>query len=167
VSLSRKQFSQTIDLTTPAPRIDDIQDSSVLRRGAPSAHTVFGPAQTINSANYVYFLAMQELYKLGPQSGAALQIYCEEMLNLHRGQGMDLYWRDTLTLPSEEAYMKMISNKTGGLFRLAVRLMGTVSTCTIDFMPLVEKIGLIFQIRDDYKNLVSNEVCHNRTPHPY
>jgi geranylgeranyl diphosphate synthase type 3 len=130
----------------------------VLRRGAPAAHIVFGTAQTINCANYVYFQAMQELYKLNSQSGIALAIYCEELLNLHRGQGMDLYWRDTLTLPSEEAYMKMIANKTGGLFRLAVRLMGAVSTCTFDFMPLVEKIGLIFQIRDDYKNLVSNEV---------
>lgn len=29
----------------------DIQDNSNLRRGAPSAHTVFGVAQTINSAN--------------------------------------------------------------------------------------------------------------------
>jgi geranylgeranyl diphosphate synthase type 3 len=101
---------------------------------------------------------MQELYKLGPSSSAALAIYCEELLNLHRGQGMDLYWRDTLTLPTEEAYMKMIANKTGGLFRLAVRLMDSISKCTFDFMPLVEKIGLIFQIRDDYKNLVSNEV---------
>jgi geranylgeranyl diphosphate synthase type 3 len=108
---------------------------------------------------------MQELYKLGPQSGAALQIYCEEMLNLHRGQGMDLYWRDTLTLPTEEAYMKMSANKTGGLFRLAVRLMGAVSACDFDFMPLVEKIGLIFQIRDDYKNLVSDEVSLNSNLH--
>jgi geranylgeranyl diphosphate synthase, type III len=140
-------------------RIDDIQDSSTLRRGSPAAHTVFGTAQTINSANYVYFQAMKELYSLGPRTGPALQIYCEEMLNLHRGQGMDIYWRDTQTLPTEEAYMKMIANKTGGLFRLAIRLMCAVSLCTFDFMPLVEKIGLIFQIRDDYKNLCSNEVC--------
>ena len=140
-------------------RIDDIQDSSLLRRGAPAAHMVYGTAQTINSANYVYFEAMKELYALGTQTGAALQIYCEEMLNLHRGQGMELYWRDTLTLPTEEEYMKMIANKTGGLFRLGIRLMCAVSTCTFDLMPLVEKIGLIFQIRDDYKNLCSDEVC--------
>lgn len=140
--------------------IDDIQDSSPLRRGAPSAHTVFGTASTINSANYVYFQAMQLLSTLPPQAiPAALQIYCEELLNLHRGQGLDLYWRDTLTLPTESAYLKMVSNKTGGLFRLAIRLMGVVSNCSFDFSPLIEKLGLIFQIRDDYKNLVSDTVC--------
>lgn len=147
--------------------IDDIQDSSPLRRGAPSAHTVFGTASTINSANYVYFQAMQLLSTL-PSHGAAnqtnqtvpaaLSIYCEELLNLHRGQGLDLYWRDTLTLPTESAYLKMVANKTGGLFRLAIRLMGVVSNCSFDFSPLIEKLGMIFQIRDDHKNLVSDAV---------
>ena len=47
----------------------------------------------------------------------------EELLNLHRGQGMDLFWRDTLTCPSEDDYLEMVENKTGGLFRLAVKLM--------------------------------------------
>lgn len=102
-------------------RIDDVEDSSLLRRGIPVAHSIFGTAQTINSANYVYFCALQELQKL--QSPKAIQIYTEELLNLHRGQGMDLFWRDTLTCPSEEDYLEMVNNKTGGLFRLAVKLM--------------------------------------------
>lgn len=36
---------------------------------------------------------------------------------------MDLYWRDSLICPSEADYLEMVGNKTGGLFRLAVRLM--------------------------------------------
>ncbi len=36
---------------------------------------------------------------------------------------MDLFWRDTLTCPTEEDYLEMVGNKTGGLFRLAVKLM--------------------------------------------
>ncbi|KAK3701308.1 geranylgeranyl pyrophosphate synthetase, partial [Vermiconidia calcicola] len=96
--------------------IDDVEDSSQLRRGVPVAHSIFGTAQTINSANYVYFRALQELLKL--QNPAAIQIYTEELLNLHRGQGMDLFWRDTLTCPSEDDYLEMVGNKTGGLFRL-------------------------------------------------
>lgn len=36
---------------------------------------------------------------------------------------MDLFWRDTLTCPSEADYLEMVGNKTGGLFRLAVKLM--------------------------------------------
>jgi geranylgeranyl pyrophosphate synthase len=44
-------------------RMDDVEDSSELRRGIPVAHKIYGVPQTINTANYVYFLAMQELYR--------------------------------------------------------------------------------------------------------
>ena len=142
---------------TPRKSIDDIQDNSKLRRGSPVAHSVFGVAQTINTANYVYFLAQNELLRL-KQWPAALQMFNEELLNLHRGQGMELYWRDTLTLPSEKDYLQMISNKTGGLFRLALRLMQAVSPTENDVLPLADVIGLIFQIQDDYKNLSSEQV---------
>lgn len=108
-------------LHTSSLLVDDVQDSSLLRRGLPVAHSIFGTAQTINSANYVYFLALQELQKL--RSPNTITIYTEELLNLHRGQGMDLFWRDTLTCPTEDDYLEMVGNKTGGLFRLAVKLM--------------------------------------------
>ena len=101
--------------------VDDVEDSSLLRRGVPVAHSIFGTAQAINSANYVYFCALQDLLKLN--NPETIQIYTDELCNLHRGQGMDLFWRDTLTCPSEEDYLEMVGNKTGGLFRLAVKLM--------------------------------------------
>ncbi|KAL8676387.1 MAG: hypothetical protein Q9186_007083 [Xanthomendoza sp. 1 TL-2023] len=138
--------------------IDDIQDSSRLRRGGPAAHLVFGTAQTINAANYVYYLAQGELIGLKNWS-AAIQIYSEELLNLHRGQGLDLYWRDTLTVPTEEEYMQMINFKTGGLFRLAARLLQSASSKPYDLVPLVESVGLVFQIRDDYQNLCSEHMA--------
>lgn len=69
----------------------------------------------------MYFIALQEIQKLN--NPVAIDIYVQELLNLHRGQGMDLFWRDTLTCPTEEEYLEMVSNKTGGLFRLAVKLM--------------------------------------------
>ena len=64
---------------------------------------------------------MRELQRL--QNPRAVDIYAEELVNLHRGQGMDLFWRDSLTCPSEDDYLEMVGNKTGGLFRLAVKLM--------------------------------------------
>ena len=138
--------------------IDDIQDGSDLRRGSPAAHRVFGAAQTINSANYAYFLAQKELLQL-KSPWEAFQIFNDELLNLHRGQGMELYWRDTLTVPTVDQYLQMISNKTGGLFRLAVRLMQSVKPSDHNILPLTELLGLIFQVRDDYRNLCSDEVC--------
>ncbi|KAM6483289.1 geranylgeranyl pyrophosphate synthase [Trichoderma sp. SZMC 28011] len=140
--------------------VDDVQDSSELRRGFPVAHNIFGVAQTINSANYIYFAALQELVKLGNKN--VIQLFAEELLNLHRGQGMDLFWRDTLTCPTEDDYLEMVGNKTGGLFRLGIKLMQAESTTNVDCVPLVNIIGLIFQIRDDYMNLSSSEYSHNK-----
>ncbi|KAI1195775.1 isoprenoid synthase domain-containing protein, partial [Nemania serpens] len=141
-------------LHTSSLLIDDIQDNSMLRRGRPVAHNIFGVAQTINAGNYVYFLALKELEKLDDPM-KAMDIYTTEMMYLHRGQGMDLYWRDTLTCPTEDDYLEMVSNKTGGLFRLAVKLMQSQSPTSFDCLPLAELLGQAFQIADDYKNLAN------------
>ena len=70
----------------------------------------------------------------------------EELLNLHRGQGLELLWRDSLQCPTEEEYIGMVNNsmcmfdwiihtvrltlysETGGLFRLAIKLMMACAT---------------------------------------
>jgi geranylgeranyl diphosphate synthase type 3 len=153
------------------------------------AHNIFGIPQVINSANYVYFLALQELSTL--HNPTAIQIFTEELLNLHRGQGMDLFWRDTLTCPTEADYLEMVSNKTGGLFRLAIKLMeaessvlpsrpagegdaaeGASATAAaaapladgLTCVPLINTIGLLFQVLDDLLNL-SSPTYHARKGH--
>jgi len=147
-------------LHTASLLIDDIQDDSPLRRGVTVAHKVYGVAQTINSANHVYFVALSELLKLN--NPAAIQIYTDELLNLHRGQGMDLHWRDNLICPSEADYFEMVGNKTGGLFRLAIKLMQCESEMDVNCVPLVNNIGLTFQILDDYKNLSDDIYTANK-----
>lgn len=89
-------------------RIDDIEDDSTLRRGAPVAHHIYGTAQTINSANYAYFLAQSELQKI--TEADLHSIFTEELLNLHRGQGIEIFWRDSITCPTEEEFIDMINN---------------------------------------------------------
>ncbi|KAL8639356.1 MAG: hypothetical protein Q9228_003600 [Teloschistes exilis] len=148
-------------LHTASLLVDDVEDDSLLRRGNPVAHSIFGTAQTINSANYVYFQALQELLKLN--NADVIRIYADELCNLHRGQGMDLFWRDTLTCPTEEDYLEMVSQKTGGLFRLAVKIMQACSLNNeTDYIPLVNLVGLYFQISDDYLNLNSATYTTNK-----
>ncbi|KAJ5698392.1 geranylgeranyl diphosphate synthase [Penicillium macrosclerotiorum] len=72
--------------------IDDIQDSSQLRRGAPVEHHIFGVSQIVNSANSAYFVAQRELESL--LSPHAFSIFIDELINLHRGQGIELHWRN-------------------------------------------------------------------------
>lgn len=45
-------------------RTDDIQDNSILRRGIPVAHSVYGVASSLNAANYILFIAMERVIKL-------------------------------------------------------------------------------------------------------
>ncbi|OAV99088.1 hypothetical protein, variant [Puccinia triticina 1-1 BBBD Race 1] len=148
-------------LHTASLLMDDVEDGSELRRGIPVAHKIYGIPQTINTANYVYFLAYQELSMLHPSQDSSAsnlwKLINEELLRLHRGQGMDLYWRDSLTCPTEEEYIQMVKNKTGGLFRIAIKLMMAMSPLREipDYVPLVDLMGIIFQIRDDLLNLSS------------
>ncbi|KAI9068619.1 terpenoid synthase [Trametes sanguinea] len=170
-------------LHTASLLIDDIEDDAQLRRGVPVAHKIYGVPQTINSANYVYFLAYQELFAL--RSGIDVdenitngatprkrlipfkeldRIVTAELLCLHRGQGLELLWRDSLQCPTEEEYVAMVNNKTGGLFRVAIKLMMACSTTNIDvdYVPLVNLFGVYFQIRDDYMNLQSTQYTDNK-----
>lgn len=148
--------------------IDDIEDNSELRRGQPVAHKIYGVPQTINTANYVFFLAYKELLKLRDQASHPLPdidaIVTEELLSLHRGQGLEILWRDSLNCPSEVDYIAMVNNKTGGLLRIGIKLMMACSTnyVGIDYVPLVNMIGIFFQIRDDFMNLQSTEYSRNK-----
>lgn len=146
-------------LHTASLLIDDIEDNSKLRRGIPTAHLVYGVPWAINCGNYVYFKAMERCTQLG--SANATHHFLQEMIRLHHGQGFEIYWRDSNICPTEEEYIRMVKDKTGGLFRLAILLMETFSTnphvSTEKLLNLASNLALYFQIRDDYINLSSAE----------
>lgn len=163
--------------------IDDIEDDSTLRRGKPCAHLKYGIASTINCGNYMYFAALSQamadlpnlwlqvpsadILRLSEVKEQTIEILVNEMLNLHHGQGLDIYWRDNLLtvlnngLPSLDDYLQMVMNKTGGLFRLSVRLLGlfaseTKSWDSKSLIKLANLLGIIYQVRDDYLNLADS-----------
>ncbi|GMI02215.1 hypothetical protein TrLO_g6047 [Triparma laevis f. longispina] len=141
--------------------IDDIEDSSLLRRSQPCAHLVFGIAQTINTSNYVYFIALNEVLELEKMGGGGvMEDFVNEITRLHRGQGYDILWRDTLQIPSLPSYFTMVKDKTGGLFRMAVRFMGSCSGRKEDLeelLGLCDDLAVYFQVRDDWINLAGEE----------
>ena len=151
------------DLHNASLLIDDIEDNSKLRRGIPVAHSIFGVPTVINCANYVYFLALQKCHAL--QNPEATQVFVGELLNLHRGQGFDITWRELVRCPSEEEYLSMVRDKTGGLFRLAVGLLQAFATehRTDGFTKLVNDLAMYFQIRDDFINLADEEYMKSKS----
>lgn len=141
--------------------IDDIEDNSILRRGLPVAHSIYGVAMTINAANYAFFVALDKAQQL--KHPDAIKIYTEQMLELHRGQGMEIYWRENQMCPTESEYKLMVIRKTGGLFMITVGLMKLFSKNAKDFSKITALLAIYFQIRDDLCNLTSKEYADNKS----
>lgn len=104
----------------------------VLLRSA--AHHVYGVPQTINTAEYIFVQAIGEVAKLRPtRSDSEPDLHrivngkvffisrfvrcclfaraIDELQNLHRGQGLEIIWRDSLKCPSVDEYIDM-ANKS-------------------------------------------------------
>ena len=66
--------------------------------GGKCAHHCAIPAPLIAKSKKVFFFCFFFV----------MLHYIEELLELHRGQGMDIYWRDSYTCPAEEEYREMV-----------------------------------------------------------
>lgn len=109
------------DLHNSSLILDDIQDGSSLRRGSTATHTIFGEAQSINSATYMFVRVARQVHALS--NPALLTVLLEELERLFLGQSWELKWRFTIQCPNEEEYLGMVDHKTGAMFHMLLRLM--------------------------------------------
>ncbi|MFH0715022.1 MAG: polyprenyl synthetase family protein, partial [Candidatus Diapherotrites archaeon] len=107
--------------------VDDVEDDSALRRGAPCVHKIYGVDIAVNAGNAMYYFPLALLInntELDAEKKAKLyDIATQEMINLSAGQGMDIYWhRGQKSEISEQQYLQMCAYKTGTLARMAGKL---------------------------------------------
>lgn len=139
--------------------IDDIEDQGELRRGKPCLHKIFGVDVALNAGNFIYFLPLLALIKnkdnFKPEVLlSAYETYVHEMMNIHLGQGTDIYWhKGKADKIDEKEYFQMCALKTGCLSRMAAKLAVVLSEGSKDLAEKVGKvaevIGIAFQIQDD------------------
>ncbi|KEY77769.1 geranylgeranyl pyrophosphate synthase [Aspergillus fumigatus] len=145
------------DLHNSTLILDDIQDSSYLRRGFAATHHVFGSAQCINSATYLLVQAASRLSVHNEQYPAVITVFLDGLKELALGQSWDLNWRSTGYCPSTEEYMAMVDGKTGVMFDMIVRMMHCFSSSQTvpvsELSQLTQLLGRWYQVRDDYQNL--------------
>jgi geranylgeranyl pyrophosphate synthase len=154
--------------------IDDIEDSSELRRGKPCTYKIFGLDISVNAGNAMYYLPllpiMEEKARLQPQMQRDVyEVYLQEMINLSMGQAMDIAWHKGIANAdelSEEDYLQMCAYKTGTLARMAAKMAAVLSGAD---KPLVEKlgkfaesIGVAFQMQDDVLDLTGVEFAKKK-----
>jgi len=148
--------------------VDDVEDDSKLRRGKPCLHLIYGVDLAINAGNALYFLPLlifkdyQENKKVSESTLIrCYQLYNQELLNLHLGQGLDIYWHQGKKNPSIDEYLQMCAYKTGVLARLSARLGALLSGASDDFIHHIgvfaEAIGVAFQIQDDLLNIAGED----------
>nr|BAF42691.1 geranylgeranyl diphosphate synthase-2-A-isoform [Nasutitermes takasagoensis] len=139
--------------------IDDIQDNTLLRRGIPVAHSIYGVASTLNTAIYLLLKGLKRAQILNNPDAIALCI--EHLLDMYYGQGLDICWRDNNTCPSLEEYMQMIQKKAA-VWLFKIGLLQLLSDNKIDFTKLNSILAMYIQIRDDYCNLCLQQYTDER-----
>ena len=138
--------------------VDDVEDSGEMRRGKPCIHKIFGLDIAINAGNFMYFIPylvfIKNRDKFDPKTLLrAYEAFSQEMINIHTGQAMDIWWHKGKDQITEDQYCQMCANKTGTLARLAARLAVILSGGSVEqekkLGKMAEAIGVAFQIQDD------------------
>jgi len=154
--------------------IDDIEDSSKLRRGKPCTYKIFQIDIAVNAGNAMYYLPLLPLMaqkaKLTPEMQRDIyEVYVQEMINLSMGQAMDIAWHRGIANADklgEEDYLQMCAYKTGTLARMAAKIAAVLVGAN---KPLVEKlgrfaesIGVAFQMQDDILDVTGVEFAKKK-----
>jgi geranylgeranyl pyrophosphate synthase len=154
--------------------IDDVEDSSELRREKPCTYKVFGIDIAINAGNAMYYLPLLPLIvnreKISPETLRDIyEIYVQEMINLSMGQAMDIAWHKGLTSTcdlTQEDYLQMCAYKTGTLARMAAKIAAVLAEANNDLViklgVFAENIGVAFQMQDDILDLTGKEFAEKK-----
>ena len=154
--------------------IDDIEDSSELRRGKPCTYRIYGLDIAVNAGNAMYYLPLLPLIKnrekISPEKLAKVyEIYVEEMISLSLGQAMDIAWHKGLANADkldEENYLQMCAYKTGTLARMAAKMAAVLADADEELVEklgcFAESIGVAFQMQDDILDLTSEEFAEKK-----
>jgi len=132
---------------------DDVMDEAQMRRGVPSAQTVWGNSVAILTGDLLFARASKLVSRLGER---AIQLQAETFERLCLGQ-----LHETIGPRQDEDaiehYLQVLADKTGSLIAAAAEVGVMFSNAPEEYrLPVVEfgeKIGVAFQLIDDIIDL--------------
>ena len=136
---------------------DDIIDDSSIRRGWPSINRIWKNKIAILIGDYMFSKALSSLIKL--KNFDALEILSNTAERLSQGEIMQIEKAFNKDI-TENTYLEMISDKTASLFSAtcslgAITVNASEQQCNA-MKNFGEKLGLIFQIKDDLFDIAGN-----------
>ena len=144
--------------------VDDIEDGSRLRRGAPAAHLVHGVPRTLNAGTWMYFWALDLVERLPlphVTRGRIRAAVAEALHRGHLGQALDLSVAIGRT-PRALVYRTVATStmlKTGALMELAAVAGALAAGASDDRVEALaqfgRRMGLGLQMLDDFGNLTA------------
>ena len=134
---------------------DDLEDESLLRRGQPSAHTIFGPKGALLAGDSLLALAMCICTsEYGPD---ICKCFSSALLKTASGQIKELSKVDGLY-----EYFDIILLKTGSLMGCSCEMAGLLAKqkkeICLALREFGENLGAAYQIADDWKDFAPSEV---------
>jgi len=154
--------------------IDDIEDTSELRRGKPCSYKIYGIDIAVNVGNAMYYLPLLPLMEKTVKLPAKMlcnvyEVYVQEMINLSMGQAMDIAWHRGIANADnlgEKDYLQMCAYKTGTLARMAAKMAAVLSGGDKKLVNklgrFAESIGVAFQMQDDVLDLTGQEFAKKK-----
>ena len=143
---------------------DDIMDGATKRRGKPTAFAKWGAELSVLLGDCLFCHALKLSSGFEDQSisrriaDAANEVCSGEILQTQRR--FDL----KLSIPE---YLKIISMKTGALFRISTELAAVLNDCRPDEVLAMrnygDNLGIAYQIYDDCLDLVGTEGATGKT----
>jgi heptaprenyl diphosphate synthase len=146
--------AQAIEITHLASLYhDDVMDEALMRRGVPSAQTVWGNSVAILTGDLLFARASKLVAGLGEE---AIRLQADTFERLCLGQLHETIGPQPGDDPIEH-YLQVLADKTGSLIAAAARIGVMCSNAPREYQqPVVEfgeKIGVAFQLVDDVIDL--------------
>lgn len=164
-SPSVRQAAAVMEMTHLATLYhDDVMDSAPRRRGAPSAHEVWGNSVAILAGDLILARASRLMTELGTEGA---QIQAETFERLVTGQLRESLGPKDGEDPYEH-YLRVIADKTGSLVAAAARLGALFGGTSEDVGAMLqeygEAVGVAFQLADDVIDLTADAAATGKTP---
>ena len=142
---------------------DDIEDSSLFRRGKPTLHHLHGIPLAINAGDslfgMVYEILLNNRQRFGDQKALdIISLFNQIFRATFEGQAYDIGWVANHHFPTRAEYFEMIRRKTGVYSGKGPCQLGAlIADAPPDIFEKVgdfgEALGIGFQIKDDLLNL--------------